>query len=130
MDVQISIDRLGEEGKKLRGHTPVQHLQPVIENEDTLADRVIRRLLRVCLSTMSHHRVAHQPNVTPMKLDKEFNSNGPFCLSWDEVSELCICTLAIIKAETMVLRLRAPIKGENRFSLICRLSCILNSTYF
>lgn len=44
-------------------------------------------------------------------MDKEFNPNGPFCLSWDEVAQLCLTTLAIVRQEPMVLRLRAPIKG-------------------
>lgn len=46
-----------------------------------------------------------------MKLDKDFNPNGPFSLSWDEVTQLCIKTLNVVKEEPMVLRLRAPIKG-------------------
>lgn len=44
---QISIDRLEDEGKKIRGHTPVHHLRQVQENEETLADGVICKLLRV-----------------------------------------------------------------------------------
>lgn len=55
-----------------------------------------------------------QPNITPMKLDKDFNANGPFPLSWDEVSQLCLSVLTLVKSEAMILRLRAPIKGNEQ----------------
>lgn len=94
---KISIDRLEDEGRKIRGHLLPPQLQPVLETAgDTLADRVIRKLLR--------------PNVTPARMDREFNPNGVFCLSWEEMSQLCLATLALIKAEPMVLQLRSPIK--------------------
>lgn len=96
--VQISIDRLEEEGRKIRGHTPLHHLQPVVEADETLADRVIRRILR--------------PNITPMKMERDFNPNGQFCLSWEDVSQLCLMTLEIVKSEPMVAQLRAPMKGN------------------
>lgn len=96
---KISIDRLEEAGRKLRGNTGT--LQPVREtanngNEGSLADYALSKLLR--------------PNVTPSRMTQEFNSNDPFCLSWVEVSQLCTDTYHLVRQEPMILSLRAPIK--------------------
>ncbi|XP_053993618.1 uncharacterized protein LOC128884326 isoform X2 [Hylaeus volcanicus] len=101
---KISIDRLEDEGKRIRGHLFQYNrsilspplVQPISETDESLTDRVIRRLLR--------------PNVTPSKLDKEFNPHASFCLSWDEVAQLCLAALNVVRNEPMVLHLRAPIK--------------------
>eukprot|EP01071_Lankesteria_metandrocarpae_P010067 Lankesteria_metandrocarpae@DN5282_c0_g1_i1.p1 len=92
---KISIDRLEEEGKKIKCYVNAS-IQPVVEGEESAVDRIIRRLLR--------------PNIMPFMLEREFNSQLPFCLPWDDVAALCASVLRVMTREESVIHLRAPIK--------------------
>lgn len=53
-----------------------------------------------------------QPNITLQRIEREFSHQGTFCLSWDEVKLLIQRCTDIFRQEEMVLKLRAPIKGD------------------
>eukprot|EP01054_Gregarina_sp_Poly1_P002751 Gregarina_sp_Poly_1__2750@NODE_1761_length_3386_cov_65_622175_g1150_i0_p1_GENE_NODE_1761_length_3386_cov_65_622175_g1150_i0NODE_1761_length_3386_cov_65_622175_g1150_i0_p1_ORF_typecomplete_len490_score43_99Metallophos/PF00149_28/1_4e36Metallophos_2/PF12850_7/0_00038_NODE_1761_length_3386_cov_65_622175_g1150_i0691472 len=97
---KISIDRLGEEGKKIRGHvTPLHpsHVLPAVaETGDALSAKFLIRLLR--------------PNINILALEREYNSGTAFPLPAYDVKTLIIRCTEIFKQEEMVIRLRAPIK--------------------
>eukprot|EP01056_Protomagalhaensia_sp_Gyna25_P000445 Protomagalhaensia_sp_Gyna_25__444@NODE_120_length_5101_cov_30_677993_g94_i0_p1_GENE_NODE_120_length_5101_cov_30_677993_g94_i0NODE_120_length_5101_cov_30_677993_g94_i0_p1_ORF_typecomplete_len833_score102_97Kelch_4/PF13418_6/1_8e13Kelch_4/PF13418_6/0_014Kelch_4/PF13418_6/5_1e06Kelch_4/PF13418_6/0_0019Kelch_4/PF13418_6/0_002Kelch_4/PF13418_6/1_4Kelch_4/PF13418_6/5_5e02Kelch_5/PF13854_6/3_1e07Kelch_5/PF13854_6/0_051Kelch_5/PF13854_6/3_3e07Kelch_5/PF13854_6/0_01Kelch_5/PF13854_6/0_021Kelch_5/PF13854_ len=97
---KVSIDRLPEESKKIKGHaTPLLpgHMLPAVaESGDLLAAKFITRLLR--------------PNISPLVLERDFPSSGPFSLSCSDVKILTYRCIEVFKQEDMVLRLRPPIK--------------------
>eukprot|EP00914_Ancora_sagittata_P024837 GHVO01049559.1.p1 GENE.GHVO01049559.1~~GHVO01049559.1.p1 ORF type:complete len:879 (-),score=113.27 GHVO01049559.1:304-2940(-) len=99
----ISIETLEDEGRKIKGFESVSQGASAFasnsqqaESQDTLYDRVIRKLLR--------------PNVTQHFMDREFNPQGSFSLCWEDVAALCNAVLSIVSNEPMVLKLRPPIK--------------------
>lgn len=96
---KVSIDRLGEEARKIRGHaTPLHpsHALRAPDKSDRLADYCIKLLLK--------------PNISMARIDHDFNSMNIFCLTSDHVSQLIERAIEVFKREPCVLRLRAPIK--------------------
>lgn len=96
---KISIDRLGEEAKKIRGHQTPLHIDQGLlgpSQTDELADICISMLLK--------------PDISMSRIDRDYNSNAPFCILWEQVSLLCRRCTEIMRREQMVLNLRAPIK--------------------
>eukprot|EP00917_Polyrhabdina_sp_WS-2016_P022210 GHVP01048238.1.p1 GENE.GHVP01048238.1~~GHVP01048238.1.p1 ORF type:complete len:819 (+),score=106.04 GHVP01048238.1:110-2566(+) len=89
-----SIDRLEDEGRKIKGHSPVN--VPMVEVDDSLSDKIILKLL--------------QPNITSQQAERDFSHLSVFCISWEDVSALCMTALEVFAQEDMVLRLRSPIK--------------------
>ncbi|EZG78507.1 serine/threonine-protein phosphatase [Gregarina niphandrodes] len=96
---KVSIDRLNEESKKIRGHqTPLHpaHALGHAELPDELAEMFIRRLL--------------QPNISQEMVEARFSSMAAFSIPREHVLKLIIKSIDLIKRESMVLHLRAPIK--------------------
>eukprot|EP00921_Rhytidocystis_pertsovi_P023736 GHVQ01038078.1.p1 GENE.GHVQ01038078.1~~GHVQ01038078.1.p1 ORF type:complete len:377 (+),score=52.18 GHVQ01038078.1:172-1302(+) len=63
---------------------------------DSLENRIIRTFLK--------------PNITMQEFQHRFSSDSLFPVSWEDVSTLCSLVLETVKADDMVLHLRAPIK--------------------
>ncbi|CDJ44589.1 protein serine/threonine phosphatase, putative / sortilin [Eimeria tenella] len=99
--LQISIDRLEEEGRKINkagcsSSSAAAAMSPAAARAAALADRIVHLLLR--------------PLLTQEELLSLFETEAPFCIPWADVNELCHIVVDIFKEEDMVLNLRAPIK--------------------
>eukprot|EP01053_Blabericola_migrator_P006979 Blabericola_migrator_1__6978@NODE_3536_length_1696_cov_156_282382_g1021_i1_p1_GENE_NODE_3536_length_1696_cov_156_282382_g1021_i1NODE_3536_length_1696_cov_156_282382_g1021_i1_p1_ORF_typecomplete_len495_score64_46Kelch_4/PF13418_6/1_6e12Kelch_4/PF13418_6/0_015Kelch_4/PF13418_6/2_2e05Kelch_4/PF13418_6/0_015Kelch_4/PF13418_6/0_82Kelch_4/PF13418_6/0_65Kelch_5/PF13854_6/7_5e07Kelch_5/PF13854_6/0_019Kelch_5/PF13854_6/2_7e06Kelch_5/PF13854_6/0_0096Kelch_5/PF13854_6/0_6Kelch_5/PF13854_6/0_00014Kelch_3/PF len=98
---KLSIDRLNQEGKKIKGHaTPLHpgHMLPAATDPgDHLTNKFIHRLLR--------------PDVSFRTLERDFPKQAQFSIPAHDVKVLIARAQEIFKQEPMLLRLRAPIKG-------------------
>lgn len=76
--IQISIDRLEEEGKKINKEAASrQDSFPTVQatRRELLAERILKLLLR--------------PLITQQDVYTAFNTDAPFSISWNDVSYLC-----------------------------------------
>ncbi|OII78373.1 serine threonine protein phosphatase [Cryptosporidium andersoni] len=102
---KVSIDQLGEEGRKIDKAAAKKALA---ELPWSLAPGILGSsgtgIVEKCLKLFLH------PRITPMELSARFNPMGLFALAWSEVIQLCEIVYEIIRQEDMVLKLRTPIK--------------------
>ncbi|KAH7649518.1 serine threonine phosphatase alpha [Cryptosporidium bovis] len=102
---KVSIDQLGEEGKKIDKVAAKKGLadSPWMLTP-TLMGTQGTGIIEKCLKLFLH------PTITPVELSARFNYMETFSLTWPEVIQLCEVTYSIVKQEEMVLKLRTPIK--------------------
>ncbi|KAH8739173.1 serine/threonine protein phosphatase [Cryptosporidium ryanae] len=102
---KVSIDQLGEEGKKIDKAAAKRGLadSPWMLTPAPTGTRGTG-IVEKCLKLFLH------PTITPVELSARFNYLETFSLTWPEVVQLCEMTYSIVKQEDMVLRLRTPIK--------------------
>lgn len=88
VSIQISIDRLEEEGKKINKEAASrQDSFPTVQatRRELLAERILKLLLR--------------PLITQQDVYTAFNTDAPFSISWNDVSYLCDVVSFIKRAD-------------------------------
>ncbi|KAH8584532.1 serine threonine phosphatase alpha [Cryptosporidium sp. chipmunk genotype I] len=102
---KVSIDQLGEEGRKI---DKVAAKHALADSPWMLTPSSMgvpgTGLIEKCLKLFLH------PTITPVELSARFNHMAAFSLTWPEVIQLCEMVFSIVKQEDMVLKLRTPVK--------------------
>lgn len=72
--------------------------------------------------------ISPQPNISATRIERDYNSFARFCMSWSDVYALVQRSIELMRKESMVLQLRAPIKGTDLAPFLKRLQSMETST--